>query len=99
MAIDACSVQNVHTFSVKLSVFKNATSATVFSIKSPNFQCQLTLTGSFHFWHLQMLTSGFQKCEKGLLLVSVNQISVCCVKCAFHLGEFGLVDHFPLSQN
>ena len=46
-----------HTFSVKISVFKTFTSVTVFCIKSPNFQYQVT-SGIY-----TVLTSGFQKHE------------------------------------
>ena len=61
-------MQNFFTFSVKFSVCKYFTSGTVFSTKSLNVRYQLTLTCSFHFWHLQSANIRFSKCEKGLFL-------------------------------
>ena len=54
-------MQTSQTFSVKISVLKNFTSATVFSVISPNFRYLLTLTCSSHFRHLQNANIRFSK--------------------------------------
>ena len=73
--IDARSMQNFDTFSVKFSVFKNFTSATVFSIKCPIFQYELTLTGSSISGIYRVLTSGYLKAWERSIVLNVESNS------------------------
>ena len=72
----ALPMQNSDTFSVKFSVYKNFTSATVFNIKTTNFRPLLTFTYSFHFGRLQSANVRFLIASRTVERVPIHSYSV-----------------------